>query len=112
MKKLLLFLFVLSSCTTVEFVRKETTPHKQGVLRFSPPSSESKEAEYKAEAANKAREFCGGDFTITKEYQTLDQSRSTAGVGTGFGLGGGFGMVLGGSGPSQTMYNFIEFSCK
>lgn len=115
MKEFTLFFIIYSlmACTTVEFVRKDLTPQKQGVLRHSLTSNEKKTAEYRAEINKKAGEFCGSEFTITKEYQAMDESRSTAGVGTGFGIGrGGGSLFIGSAGSDRTMYNFIEFSCK
>jgi len=114
MKHLFTFIlfFGVCGCTTVEFVRKDLTPHKQGILRHSPPSSGSREAEYRDLVNEKARQFCGGDFTIVREYQALDESRSTAGVGTGFGFGNRSSIIVGGAGPKQTMYHFVEFICK
>ena len=67
--------------------------------------------EYKTKINEKAREFCDGEFTVTKEYEALEQSRSSAGIGTGFGFGGGSSILIGGAGPSQTMYQFVEFKC-
>lgn len=104
-------LIFFSSCTTVEFVRKDTTPEKKAILRYLPPSSDKKAAQYKEEVNKKAKDFCGGNFNITKEYQARQPSGVSTGVGTGFGLGMG-GIVLGSSRESTTMYNFVEFSCQ
>ncbi len=107
----LIFLSICG-CTTVEFVRKDLTPQKQGILRYSPPSNASREAEYKTEVAKKAQDFCGGDFQITREYQAMEESRSSVGIGTGFGIGRQSSVLLGGSGPRESMSNFVEFVCK
>lgn len=112
MKYVIVLLFILTSCTTVEFVRKDVTPQKQGVLRHSITSDEKKAAEYRAEVNKKAREFCGTDFTITKEYQAREEARSTAGIGTGFSIGRSSSLFIGGMGPSSSMYDFVEFMCK
>lgn len=104
---------LFTSCTTVEFVRKDMTPRKQAIVRFSPTSSESKAAKYKDEVRRQALDFCGSDFEITKEYQARDETNSSAGIGTGFGLGGGGSTVfIGGGSRNTAMYNFVEFNCK
>lgn len=105
---------LLCSCTTVEFVRKDTVPTKQGILRHLPPSSGDKEVKYRDEVKKKAQEFCGGDFTITKEYQALDESQSSTGIGigTGFGYSSRSSVYMGGSSPARSMYSFVEFTCK
>lgn len=109
------FLFMVS-CTTVEFVRKDIIPQKQGILRYSPTSSAETETKYKSEVTKKAQQFCGTDFTITKEYQALSESKSSTGFGTGIGFGSGGGasssIMVGTSAPSQSMYNYVEFTCK
>jgi hypothetical protein len=105
-------LFAMCGCTTVEFVRKDLTPQKQGILRYTPPSNANREAEYKNEVNKKAQEFCGGDFNITREYQAMEESRSSVGVGTGFGIGRQSSVLIGGAGPRESMYNFVEFVCK
>jgi hypothetical protein len=105
------FLF-LTSCISVEFVRRDYTPVKQGVLRHSPASGTERIAKYRDEVNKQAREFCKGDFTITKEYDALGESKSTAGVGTGIGMGGRSSVFFGSSIPSETMYSFVEFTCK
>lgn len=110
-KTLYVILFALSSCTTVEFVRKDTTPEKKGILRYSPPSDEKQDAKYKAEVNKKASEFCGSNYKITKEYQALDEADSSVGVGTGIGFGGNSAILVGGSRPTRAMANFVEFSC-
>lgn len=113
MKQRLAVIFLLpflAACTTVEFVRKDLTPQKKAVVRFSPPSSPEREKDYKEELAKKASEFCGGPFEITKEYQAREESGGT-GVGTGVGFGAG-AIFIGGASPSSTMYNFVELSCK
>lgn len=113
MKRILtsFLIFGLCSCTSVEFVRKDISPTKQGILRHFPASNEAKAAEYKALVDEKAREYCGGNFKITKEYQALGESRTTAGVGTGFGIGRRSSFMIGGTGPSERMYHFVEFDC-
>ena len=114
MKRLLISFLALAicGCTSVEFVRKDISPTKQGILRHSPPSNEAKAAEYKVLVEEKAREYCGGNFKITKEYEALGESRTTAGVGTGFGVGRRSSILIGGSGPSERMYHFVEFACQ
>jgi len=107
---LLLLLFLICGCTTVEFVRKDLTPTKQAILRYSPPSSAKSEAEYREEVKKQATEFCGGDFQITKEYQAREESGSSAGAGTGFSMGSGT-IFLGGSNRNTSMYNFVEVAC-
>jgi hypothetical protein len=112
MKRLAFSLIVLflSGCTTVEFVRKDQVPQKQGVLRYLPTSSASKEAKYREKVNEKAREFCGGEFKITKEYQAREETGSSTGIGTGIGFGHA-GIMLGGSRGSTAMYQFVEFVC-
>lgn len=114
MKNIILttLLTLISSCTTVEFVRKDLTPEKKGVLRYAPPSDTKQELKYKAEVNKKATEFCGTDYKITREYQALDESDSSVGVGTGFGFGASNTMIIGGSRPTRSMANFVEFSCE
>ena len=106
----------MSSCTTVEFVRKDITPQKQGILRYSPTSSPETENKYKTEVNKKAQQFCETDFTITKEYQAMGESKSSTGFGTGIGFGNGGGasssIMVGTSVPSNSMYNYVEFICK
>lgn len=115
MKKLSLItplLFILSSCShTVEFVRRDTSPTKQAVVRYYPTDKPETEAKYREDLKKKATNFCGGDYTITREYQARDESNSSAGIATGVGIGHG-AIMVGGSGPRTTMYNFVEFSCK
>lgn len=108
----LIILLLLTGCTTVEFVRKDLTPKKQAVVRYSPTSSDSKEAKYKDEVKRQALLFCGTDYEITKEYQARDEANSSAGIGTGFGIGGGSSLFISGANRSTVMYNFVEFSCK
>lgn len=107
-----LTLFILSGCShTVEFVRRDTSPQKQAVVRYNPTDKPEHEAKYREDLKNKATSFCGGDYTITKEYQARDESNSSAGVATGFGVGNS-AIMFGGSGPRTSMYNFVEFTCK
>lgn len=107
----LIFIYLLiTGCTTVDFVRKDFTPQKQGVLRYDPPSSEKSREKYRAEVDKKATAFCGGDYRITKEYQAREESGVSTGVGTGMSVGMG-GVFLGGSNRATTMYNFVEFAC-
>lgn len=103
--------FFLCACTTVEFVRKDMTPSKQAVVRYQPSSKPAKEAKYKNEVQKKAKEFCGGDFEITKEYQARQQTGASTGVGTGLGIGMG-GIMVGASHDTSALYNFVEFACK
>jgi hypothetical protein len=105
------FLFLVS-CISVDFVRRDYTPVKQGILRHSPASGAERVAKYRDEVNKQAREFCKGDFTITKEYDALGEAKSTAGIGTGFGVGGRSSVFFGSSVPSETMYSFVEFTCK
>lgn len=102
---------LICGCTTVEFVRKDLAPQKQGVLRYLPTTNAEKEAKYKAKVNDQARDFCGGEFAITKEYQALKDSDVSTGVGTGVSFGMG-GLFLGGSSRDETMYNFVEFVCR
>lgn len=104
-------LFVSGCSHTVEFVRRDTSPQKQGVVRYYPTDKPEHEAKYRQDLKNKATNFCGGDYTITKEYQARDESNSSAGVATGFGIGGHSSVIFGGAGPRTTMYNFVEFTC-
>lgn len=107
----LIIVGALCGCTTVEFVRKDVTPQKQGILRHSTTSNPKREAEYKEKVNEKAREYCGGDFQITREYEARDVSSSSVGVGTGFGFGRSSSVLVGGSAPTQNMYSFVEFTC-
>lgn len=108
-----LMLLILSSCShTVEFVRRDTTPQKQAVVRYYPTDKPEHEAKYRKDLQKKATGFCDGDYTITKEYQARDESNTSAGVATGFGIGGNSSVIFGGAGPRTTMYNFVEFVCK
>ncbi|AGH95813.1 hypothetical protein [Pseudobdellovibrio exovorus] len=100
----------LSACSTVEFVRKDTAPTRQGVVRYYPTDDAEREAKYRADLNKKATEFCGGDFKITREYQALEEGRSSTGISTGFGVGAG-AIFVGGSNRGSTMYNYVEFSC-
>lgn len=109
---ILSILLLLAGCTTVEFVRKDFVPHKQGILRHSVPSSAESQVKYRDEVNKNAREFCGGDFSILKEYEALDESRSAAGIGTGFGFGHRSAIMIASSNQNQMMYSFVEFSCK
>ncbi|MEZ0391066.1 MAG: hypothetical protein ACAH59_02545 [Pseudobdellovibrionaceae bacterium] len=113
MKKyfLIMTLFSFCACTTVEFVRKDLTPRKEGILRHNPASSPERETEYREKVNAKAREFCGGDFTITREYEALAEARTTAGIGTGVGIGSRGSVTIGGIGPSESTYHFTEFIC-
>lgn len=109
---ILLLLFLISGCISVEFVRKDILPEKKAVLRHSPPSSSEREAEYREEVKKQATEFCSGEFQITKEYQARDISDTSVGIGTGFGIGSHSSIMIGGSRPTTTMYNFVEVTCK
>lgn len=115
MKNLILVflaIYILSACShTVEFIRRETSPQKQAVVRYYPTDKPEIEAKYREDLKKKATEFCDGDYTITREYQARDESNSSAGIATGVGIGHG-AIMVGGSGPKTTMYNFVEFSCK
>lgn len=105
-------LLILSSCShTVEFVRRDTSPTKQAVVRYYPTDKPDTEAQYREDLKKKATGFCNGDYTITREYQARDESNSSAGIATGVGIGNG-AIMVGGSGPRTTMYNFVEFTCK
>lgn len=108
---LLLTLLFITGCTTVEFVRKETKPQKQAVLRYIPTDDERKEEKYREKVARKASNFCGGaNYAITREYQAREPTGYTTGVGSGMAVGMG-GVFLGGSNASTRMYNFVEFTC-
>lgn len=115
MKNLILItplLLILSSCShTVEFVRRDTSPSKQAVVRYYPTDKADTEAKYRDDLKKKATDFCGGEYTITKEYQARDESNTSTGIATGVGIGNG-AIMVGGSGPRTTMYNFVEFTCK
>ncbi|KYG63190.1 hypothetical protein AZI86_15925 [Bdellovibrio bacteriovorus] len=102
---------LLCGCTSVEFVRKETYPQKQAVLRYQPSSKPNKEAKSRAELEKKAHEFCAGDYEITKEYQSRQNTGASTGVGTGLGIGMG-GIMVGASQDNSAMYNMVELSCK
>ena len=108
---LLTLLFTFSCSHTVEFVRRDTSPQKQAVVRYYPTDTAEKEAKYREDLKKQALSYCGGDYTITKEYQARDESNSSAGVATGFGIGNS-SVMFGGAGPRTTMYNFVEFVCK
>lgn len=103
--------FLICGCTTVEFVRKDISPSKRAILRYLPPSNSNREAKYQEEVRKKATDFCGGDFSITKEYQAREETGSSTGIGTGFGVGMG-GIMVGGSNQNTAMYNFVEIECK
>jgi hypothetical protein len=104
-------IFVLAGCTTVEFVRKDFTPQKKGVLRYFPTSNPEREIKYQNEVKKQATKFCNGDYKITKEYQALEDSGSAVGLGTGVGFGT-TDIVLGTSNRNSALYNFVEFECK
>lgn len=113
-KKLSLCLILLgiSGCTTIEFVRKDLSPRRQAIVRFVPPSNTKREADYREELKKQATAFCGGGYEITKEYQAREETGSSAGVGTGFGIGSSSSIFVGGSDRGTAMYNFVEFVCK
>ncbi|MFN8792163.1 MAG: hypothetical protein ACK5Y2_11975 [Bdellovibrionales bacterium] len=104
-------LIFFAGCTTVEFVRKDISPRKQAVLRHWPASSPKEEKEYRDKIEAQAREYCQGDYQIEREYQAREETGSTVGIGTGYGVGMG-GVILGGGRQGTAMYNFIEVSCK
>lgn len=103
-------IFLFSGCTTVEFVRKDYSPTKQAIVRYSPSSSEKSRTKYRQEVDKQAKNFCEGNYQIVKEYQARDETGSSAGVGTGVGMGMG-GVFIGGSSRNTAMYNFVEFTC-
>lgn len=109
---ILFLLFLASGCISVEFVRKDISPEKKAILRHSPPSSAEREKEYREEVKKKATEFCNGEYQITKEYQAQDISDTSVGIGTGFGVGRHSSIMIGGSPPTTSMYNFVEVICK
>ncbi len=109
---ILLTLLFLSACTTVEFVRKDTLPVKKAVLRHSVPSDEKKSGEYRAKINSESRAFCGGDFVISKEYQALQETGGSAGIGTGFGVGGSTSVFFGSVDRRTDLFNFVEIECK
>lgn len=100
-----------SGCTTVEFVRKDFTPQRTAVLRYLPPSSPKRETDYRMEINKQATNYCGGAFNITKEYQAREETGSSAGLGTGFGIGNSGSIFVGGSDRTTAMYNFVELTC-
>lgn len=102
--------FFLSACSTVEFVRKDTAPTRQGVVRYFPTDDAEREAKYRADLDKKATEFCGGQYKVTREYQALEEGHTSTGISTGFGVGAG-AVFVGGSNRGSTMYNYVEFSC-
>lgn len=104
-------LVLVSGCTTVEFVRKDITPKKQATLRYPSQSSQSDDAKYREKLSAQARDFCGGEYITTKEYQAREESSSAVGVGTGVGIGTG-SIFLGTSDRGSSMYNFTEIACK
>lgn len=106
------FAALLNGCTTVEFVRKDFSPRRQALLRYAPPSNEARSVKYRIELNKQAREFCGGEFETTREFQAREETGSSAGIGTGFGIGGSGSVFVGGSDRSTAMYNFVEIACK
>ncbi len=113
MKKIVYWtaLVAFAGCTTVEFVRKDLAPTKQAVVRYAPASSEKSRSKYLQEVDKQARNFCEGNYQITKEYQARDETGASSGVGTGVGMGMG-GIFVGGSHRNSAMYNFVEFTCQ
>lgn len=107
-----IFLFISTGCTTVEFIRKDTSPRKTALVRYALASSPEREKEYREVLDKEAKEFCGGDYYITKEYQAREESSSSAGVGTGFGIGRGTSIFMGGYNRPTSLYNFAEFDCR
>ena len=112
---LLIAMFFVSGCTTVEFVRKDLTPKKSAVLRYAPQSDPGREAEFRAKMNQKANDFCGGKFEITREFEARDETGTSTGIGTGIGVGSGrgfgTGVIIGGSAPNTAMYHFVEIAC-
>lgn len=108
---ILFVLIICSGCTSVNFVRKDFTPQKQAVLKYQATSDSNKDQKYKNKVDKEARQFCGGDFAITKEYQAREYTDTSSGVGTGFGVGFG-GVMLGASQSDTAMYTFVEVACK
>lgn len=106
------FVFILGGCTTVEFVRKDFTPRRQAVLKYAPPGSESREIKYRIELNKQATNFCSGEFDIAREFQAREETGSSAGIGTGFGIGSSGSIFVGSSDRSTAMYNFVEVVCK
>lgn len=102
---------LICGCTTVEFVRKDISPSKRAILRYSSPSNANREARYQEEVRKKASAFCGGEYKTTKEYQAREATGSSTGIGTGFGVGMG-GILVGGSNQNTAMYNFVEVECQ
>lgn len=107
---LLTFVVMIGGCTTVEFVRRDTSPEKKGILRYSPTSSASKESKYRDKVSKEARGFCGGEYEITKEYQAREDTGTSTGVGTGMSVGMG-GLMVGAAHRNDELYNFVEFRC-
>lgn len=106
-----LFLLICG-CTTVEFVRKDFTPSKKGIIRHALTSNPSRQAKYRELVNKEATSFCSGEFEVKKEYQAREETGSSAGVGTGVSIGRSSSIFIGGSDRSTAMYNFIEFVCK
>lgn len=106
---------VVAGCTTVDVVRREITPTKQLVVRYVPQSNPDKEAKRRDLVNQKAREFCGGEFHITREYEALEETGGSTGVGigTGFGYNRGFGTVfsVGTAARNTQMYRFVDIAC-
>lgn len=107
-------ILALTGCTTVEFVRRDLTPSKKAILRYSIPSDANSDTKYRAELDKKAKSFCGEKYKIAKEYEAREDSGSTGvgtGVSTGIGIGAG-AIMIGGSRPTTTMYHFVEIECE
>ncbi|HEX4923723.1 MAG TPA: hypothetical protein VFV50_06540 [Bdellovibrionales bacterium] len=111
MKRICLVFIFLTACTTVEFVRRDLVPTKHAILRYAPQSSPESEAKYRTKLDEKANEFCGGPFHITKEYEAREESPHSTAIGTGFGFGRRTGILVGGTTRGTTMYHFVEISC-
>lgn len=107
----LIILLFISACTSVEFVRKETSPERKGLIRHFPTTDQEKAAEYRVKVNKAANDFCGGEFNISREFQAREESGSGVGTGVGFGSGGG-SIFLGGSNRGSTMYNYVEIICR
>lgn len=111
----LALLTMIVGCTTVDVVRKDLSPTKLLVLRYTPQSDHDREAQRRDIINQKALDFCGGEFHIIREYEALEETGgySGVGIGTGFGFHHGFGTAVsvGTTTPHSQMYRFVEVEC-
>lgn len=113
-----LSVLLTTACTSVEFVRKDLTPAKSAILRYPPQSKPDKEKKHRDKLNEEATAYCGGPYTITREYEALTETPRSSGVTTGIGLGtgigrGGFGTGIGfgTSVPREDNYHYVELAC-